>query len=86
METQIDIPSFGPPPIPPSCIRPDPGRGGGTGFVSFGSFCFGGFGDAVAEEVAVLPLPKAFLRAIGPDEFLRSVSLFLGSTKGGACG
>lgn len=38
---------------PPSCIRPEPGRGGGAGKSSL-SLGFDGFGDAAVEDVAVL--------------------------------
>jgi len=59
-------------------MRPDPGRGGGAGNVSLGSFSLGGFGEAAVDEVAVLPLPTGFFaNKVGPDELFRSVSFFL---------
>jgi hypothetical protein len=48
-------------------MRPDPGRGGGVGYNSFGSLSLWGFGDAAAEEVAVLPGPLPFFEiVVGP--------------------
>jgi hypothetical protein len=51
-------------------MRPDPGRGGGVGnnsFGSFGSLSLWGLGDAAAEEVAVLEGPILFFEMVdGP--------------------
>lgn len=56
------VPSLGAP--PPSCMRPDPGRGGGVGHSSFASLALGGFGDAAADDVAVLPFAIVFLGTV----------------------
>jgi hypothetical protein len=54
------VPSFG----PPSCMRPEPGSGGGVGYVSLASLSLGGLGEAAADDVAVLPAPMAFLETV----------------------
>lgn len=75
-------------PAPPSCMRPDPGRGGGVGYSSFGSFSslgLCGLGEAAAEDVAVLPEPMAFFEIVdGPGA--GAISCFLATMATGVGG